>query len=95
MTATEFLQSKSVPFEGLDAGQVRTIARAYGWAAPKAHASVVSYTPTQSKKGPGLYLKIEVEGAREGMFRLCDGDKLTDSAREVLAAIGNDCADLI
>jgi len=95
MTATEFLKSKNVPFDGLDAGQCRTIAKAYGWAAPKAGVSVVSYTPTQSKKGPGLYLKVEIEGAREGMFRLCDGNELTPAAREVIATIGNDCADLL
>ena len=95
MNATEFLQSKNVPCDGLDEGARRTAAKLYGWSAPKARASVVSYTPTQSKKGPGLYLKVEIEGAREGMFRLCDGDKLTDAAREVLAVIGNDCADLI
>jgi hypothetical protein len=95
MTAIEFLKSKNAPCEGLNESQARMVARAYGWAAPKASATVEYYVPKESKKGPGMFLKIELEGARAFFGRLCDGDKLTEEARAAIAAIGNDCADLL
>jgi hypothetical protein len=98
MTATEFLQSKSIPeasYASNTESERRQMARAFGWASPKASATVVSYTPTQSKKGTGLYLKLEIDGARDGMFRLCDGDKLSEAARAVLTTLANDLADNI
>ena len=96
MTATEFLKSQGVhesAYAGLPDVQVRAIAKIRGWAAPKASATVVYYVPKESKKGPGMFLNIELEGARAFFGRLCDGDKLTDAAREALTVIANDIAD--
>jgi len=98
MTATEFLQSKSIPeaeYATRSEPERRAMARVFGWAAPKASASVVHYVPTQSKKGPGMYLKVEIDGTKDGFQRLCDGDKLTDAARELLTTLANDIADFL
>jgi hypothetical protein len=64
-------------------------------AAPLCEASVVQYTRQTGKKDVGTYLVINVAGAKNAMFRLCDGDKLTPDGSAKLVAVANAVADLL
>jgi len=105
MTALEVLKAKGVPealYAGRSAAEINKLARAIDseWKAPvEATVEVVPYTPSKSKKGTGMYLKVNT-GNFGGIFeRLCDGEKLTPDGRQkaaqLLASIANQAADLM
>jgi hypothetical protein len=105
MTALEVLKAKGVPaglYEGKSQKEINALARAIDseWKAPvEATVEVVAYTPSKSKKGAGMYLKVNT-GNFGGIFeRLCDGGELTKEGRakavSLLASIANQAADLM
>jgi hypothetical protein len=99
-TIVSALVEKGVPADianALDTRGLHVLAKAKGIdiAPPAAEAEVVSYT-TQGKGKTGQYLDLRVAGAaRNGFFKLCDGDTLTDEGKAKLVAIANAVADLM
>lgn len=105
MTAQEVLKAKGVP-ESLYAGktqkEMNALARAIDseWKAPvEATVELVPYTPSKSKKGEGMYLKIGTGGFGGIFERLCDGATLTKDGRAkavaLLVSIANQAGDLV
>ena len=96
-TALEFLKTKNIPeavLAEMDASQARAVAKTMGWAAPAVETSLSTYTPKGTGK-VGVYLNLAVGKSRPGMFRICDGEKLTEDGQAIVAEVANQLADLL